>query len=214
MAATDIIFTGLSYAIGASVEVVIGGLDCGAFTVASPGTVTVPLASIPVPEGYPDAGTYLLTLDVGPYNTTAYGDATNMLTMQVDGGGRATMYIPIYIGFPYPSLGAPMRPTGPQQIKSPAGGSTGKLRRVWSIAVLLSRSQGLQFGTNTGNLLPAAFQFDGGASYPNNLLFDGVHYMTVEDNDSYDGIPWWYAPGVYPVCLNSLTAFTETKERT
>lgn len=213
MADTDLTFLGLSHAIGNIVEVIVGGLDCGAFLVNSAGSVTVPLASVPIPEGFTDAGSYLLTLDVGPYNTTAYGDATNQLTMQIAGGGRATMYVPVYIGFVYPSLGQPMRPANQQQVKSAVGGATGKLRRVWSVAALLSRSQGLQFGTNAGNLLPAPFQFANGAAYPDYLLYDGVLYMDVEDSDSFDGMPMWYAPGPYPVVLNSLTAFTETKER-
>ena len=65
MAATDIIFSGLYYAVGSSVQVTIGGLYCGSFTVVAPGTITVPINSDP------DAlcnGKYLQTLDVGPWD--------------------------------------------------------------------------------------------------------------------------------------------------
>lgn len=213
MAATDIIISGLSHAIGQIVEVVIGGLDCGAFTVASSGNVTVPIASVPVPTGFPDAGTYFLTVDVGPYDKITYGDVTNALTMQINGGGIATMYLPIYVGFLYPSIAQVLRPTAQQETKSQLGGSIGKLRRVWSIAALFTRTQGVQIGTNTTNILPAQFKFANQQNYAQNVLFDGVHYMPVEDADSFDGMPLVYAPGPYPCILNSLTGFTETKER-
>lgn len=214
MAATDIIFNGLAHMVNATVEVVVGGLDCGAFVVAAGGFVTVPLASIPTPAGFSSAGNYFQTLDVGPYDTTTYGDATTAVTMQVNGGGRATMYLPVYIGFLYPSIGQTMRPATQAQTKSQTGGATGKLRRVWSVAALLSKSQGVSFGTTAANLQPASFQFANNSYFQNINLFDGVLYMDIDTGDDFDGMTMWYCGGPYPCVLNSLTGFAEFKERT
>jgi hypothetical protein len=213
MAATDLVFNGLSHMIGATVEVVIAGLDCGAFVVSSTGTVTVPLASIPVPTGFPDASTYFQSVDVGQYNTDTYGDATNQLTMQISGGGIATMYLPIYIGFNYPALGQGMRPANQQQTKSATGGATGKLRRVWDISLLLTNTQGLQVGTTPTNVLPLPLLFADQTPFASYQLFCGTADMRGEDSDSFDGMPFWYAPGPYPAIVNALTAFTEVKEK-
>lgn len=207
-AATDLTFTGLSHMANQVVEVMIAGLDCGAFTVSATGTIVVPLSSNPYLSG-----AYLQAVDVGPWDKITYGDATSSITVQVAGSGIATVYVPVTIGFPYLSFGQKLRPTSESQTKSQAGGATGKLRRVWSYAALLTHSQGVSFGTNPSALTAAPFRFNDGTAFPNNVLFDGVVYDTLKDSDSFDGMVCWSIPGPYPFIMMSLTSFVETHER-
>lgn len=210
MAATDITITGLSHLIGQSVRVMIGGLDCGSFVVSTtnPGTVVVPLSSNPSLSG-----TFLQHLDVGPYDKTTYGDLTTQITMQVNGTGIATMYVPVIVGFSFVPLGQVLRPNAESVVKSPSGGATGKLRRVWRYAAQLTHSQGVQFGTDPSSTVPAQFQFANDQAYPANNLFDGVISDTIEDSDSFDGMLCWTVVGPYPCIMQSISSFVETKER-
>lgn len=208
MATTDIVFTGLSHMANQYVEAVIGGLDCGSFLVSPTGSITVPLSSNSMLTGE-----YLQSIDVGPYDRTTYGDATTQVTVQVNGGGIATVYVPVTIGFLFLAYGQVLRPNSEAATKSPAGGATGKLRRVWSYSALLASSQGVSFGTNLGTAQPAPLKFNDQTSLQSNYLFNGVVYGTVQDADDFDGMLCWSIPGPYPFIMMSLTAYIETHER-
>jgi len=208
VAATDIVFTGAYFLANKYADVVIGGLDCGSILVDAFGNVTVPLSS-----NSALSGTYLQSLDVGPWDRNTYGDATTEITLQVEGGGRATVYVPVTIGFSFYSAGQGMRPTAENATKSAEGSGVGKLRRVWSYGVLVTKTQGLNLGTSISNQEPAPLKDDAGNSIQPYQLFNGVVYNEVEDNDSFNGQLCWTIPRPYPCIINSLTGYLETKDR-
>ena len=216
MASTDILITGLYQAIGQTVSVAIGGLDCGDYVVAANGTdgqVTVPINSDPDKLCN---GAYLITLDVGPWDTTTYGDLTTEVTLDVGGTGEATMYIPVAVGFAYPSAGQAMRPATEAQIKSQQGPGTGKLRKVHNYGILFGAvvggTNGLQIGTNLTAMNAIQIRKKSNILLTHNIVFQGVAYGPVKDTDSYDGQICWYMSRCYPCVINSLNGFLEAQE--
>jgi hypothetical protein len=206
MAATDIVITGLGAFTVASVDVVIGGLDCGTFTLSG-STVTVPIDSNPLLSG-----DYLQSIDVGPWDRTTYGDATTELTVQLSSGARARVYVPVTVGNSYASLGQTLRANAENQIKSPSGGGIGKKRHVYSYAMLLAGAQGISVGTNWGALLPAPLKTKGGVTLPANVLYYGVVEDTLQDTDSFDGMVCWAITRPYPCVITGTASFVEVKE--
>ena len=215
MSATDLVFTGAYFLANKNVDVVIGGLDCGTFLAVEAGngqtTVTVPIASIPAPGG--DVGVYLQSIDVGPWDKNTYGDDTTEITLQIDGGGRATVYVPVLIGFSFYSAGQRLRPATENETKSQEGPSTGKRRKVWAYGVLVTHTKGLYLGTNVTNQDPAPLLDNGGNALPGNVLFDGVVYNEITEDDSFEGQLMWTIPRPYPCIINSLNGFVDTKDR-
>ena len=213
MAATDMIFNGLYYAIGYPVQVTIGGLFCGTYTVVAPGQITVPINSDP---DQLCNGKYLQTLDVGPWDTTTYGGLTTELTLDVAGNGEATIYVPVAIGFTYPSLGQVMRPASAEVTKSSQGPATGELRRVHTVGVLgsfVGGSLGLQVGTSFATMNAANVMTKGGAPLLHNQILQGIHFMAVTDNDSMDGQIAWQMLNPYPCVINSINSFISFEPR-
>ncbi len=213
MAATDLIFNGLYYAVGYPVQVMIGGLFCGTFTVAAPGMITVPINSDP---DQLCNGKYLQTLDVGPWDTTTYGGLTTEITLDVGGNGQATIYVPVAIGFTYPSVGQVMRPAAPEVTKSSQGPATGKLRRVHTVGILgsfVGGVSGLQIGTNFAAMKAANVATKGGVPLTHNQLLEGVHFMAVADDDSLEGQVCWQMLNPYPCVINSINSFISFEER-
>ena len=213
MAATDMVFSGLYYAVGSRVQVTIGGLFCGTFTVAAPGTVTVPINSDP---DQLCNGKYLQTLDVGPWDTTTYGGLTTELTLDVAGNGEATIYVPVAIGFTYPSMGQVMRPASAEVTKSSQGPATGELRRVHTVGILgnfVGGASGLQVGTNFAKMNAANVTTKGGTPIKHNQLFSGVHFMPVSDDDSMEGQICWQMLNPYPCVINSINSFVSFEPR-
>lgn len=217
MAATDITLTGLYYAKGRVVSVAIGGLDCGDFTVQVNGTdgyVVVPINSDP---DQLCNGAYLQTLDVGPWDTTTYGDLTTEVSIDINGMGMGTIYIPVAIGFAYPSAGQTMRPATEAQIKSQQGPGTGKNRKVHNYGILfgavIAGTNGLQLGTNLTAMNAMQVQTKGGIPLKHNQVFQGATYGPIKDTSSLDGQVCWYMVRCYPCVINSLNSFMETEER-
>lgn len=216
MAATDILISGLYYAVGHTVSVAIGGLDCGDYVVVANGTdgqVTVPINSDP---DQLCNGAYLKTLDVGPWDTTTYGDLTTEVTLDIGGVGSATIYIPVAVGYAYPSAGQTMRPATEAQIKSQQGPGTGKLRKVHNYGILfgavVGNAGGLQLGTNLTAMNAIQLKTKGGIPLTHNIVFQGVAYGPIKDTDSFDGQVCWYMSRCYPCVINSLNGFMETSE--
>lgn len=213
MADTDLIFTGLYYAVGYTVTACIGGLDCGDYVVDSTGSITVPINSDP---DQLCNGTYLYTLDVGPWDRTTYGNLTTELTIGVPGVGEATIYIPVAIGFVYPSIGMRVRPTSEQQLKSPQGPGTGKKRRVAEYGILFGAVVGgtnaFQIGTALNKMQSIKAQTLGGVNLTHNIVFQGVAFGALPDSDSYDGQICWQMLRPYPCIIDSLNGFIETSE--
>ena len=210
MATTDIVFTGFYYAIGYSLSVVICGLDCGNYVVSSVGTITVPINS--------DAnqlcnGAYLAQFDVGPYDHTTYGDATTALTIADGFGGVEIIYVPVVIGFTYPSWGRTLRPISQDEIKSPSGAGVGMTRRMQYFGALLLNTQGIAFGTTTGVYDIAPLDDGAGNVLPLNQLYSGVWSHPVDDESSYDGMIGWTIVRPLPATVVAITGYIDISPR-
>ena len=209
MAATDLVLTGYAQAFGHSVDVMIAGLDCGTYTVASDGSVTVPIGSDP--DGLLTAA-YLQARDVGPWDRVTYGDATTEISLLVTGGGVATVYVPVVVGYSFLSVGRLLRPATEAQIKSPRGPALGKKRRIHNFAALLVNAVGVSFGTRFTNLRACLFDQNNGKDLTKDQMFSGVWYDTIDDINSYDGLITWTIARPYPCTVTSITGFVETSE--
>lgn len=214
MAATDIVFQGLYFAIGYTVSVSIAGLDCGDYVVQTspPGTITVPINSDP---NQLCNGAYLANFDVGPYDRTTYGDATTRIDLADGVGGVETIYVPVVIGFTYPSLGMGLRPITPEQTKSPQGGAMGKTRRIHWAGFLFQNAQGVTILTSSPQDAQFASTFNNAAEVPLNMnqLFSGVYATEVDDTYSYDGQIGWLVTRPYACTVVSMTSHLDTMER-
>lgn len=208
--ATSIDFYGLYQFQFQPVAVVICGLDCGDYVVDQQGHLRVPLKSDP--DGLFTAE-YLQQYDVGPWNNTAYGQLTTRITMRVNGAGRQTMYVPVFIGYPYLCAAQAMRPITPEQSKSGQGGAVGKNRRLFNWGMLVQGAQGLAVGTSFSNLQPISFKTRGGYVLKHNQLFSGEVFGDTEDHSSMDGMLCWTIERPYPCTVNAITSFLETDER-
>ncbi len=206
---TAIIFTGLTHLIGNTVYAMIGGLLCGPYTVGVTGSIAV----TPVTDNAFLTGEYLQGLDVGPYDKVTYGDATTQVTMQINGAGIMTMYVPVTIGCAIPFMGTTMRPTSEQLTKSPAGGAIGKLKRSWAVSALVTCAQGINFGTTPSNGQPAPLLTDSQIAIPPFDLYNGVLYQVLNSAHDFNGQITWSSSTPYPFILNSLVAYIETEER-
>ena len=207
MAATDIILTGYWEAAFHTVDVMIAGLDCGSYVVASDGSVTVPIQSDPDKLL---TGTYLQARDVGPWDRVTYGDATTEISLLVSGGGLATVYVPVVVGYSFLSVGRLLRPATEAQIKSPRGPALGKKRRIHNYAVLLVNTVGVSFGTRFTNLRSALFDQNNGKDLTRDQMYSGVWYDAIDDINSYDGLITWSVARPYPCTVAAITGFVET----
>lgn len=191
---------------GASMAVVIAGLDCGNFTVGTDGSIFVPFGSDP--NGLMTAG-YL--------NSVSDPDSTNPsvvpITVTNGSGDTLTAYVPILVGYTYTSQGMPLRPVLDDQVKTPQGPGLGKTRRAHWLGALLTNAQGISFISTTGVALPAQLTDGGENLLTNDTLFSGVYAAPIDDNSSYDGIVGWIFTRPYPGVVNALTGFLETSER-
>lgn len=210
MADSDITFQGIYYAVGYQVSVSVCGLDCGDYTVAANGSVTVPINSDP-DENF--NGAYLAQFDVGPFDKTTYGDATTRIDLASGNGSVQTIYVPVVIGFNFPAIGLPLRPLGEDQTKTPQGPALGKTRRTHFVAALLRNTQGITFFSPNSNQDQSKLTDNAGNPLPMNMLFSGVWVQPFQDNDSYDSFLGWAIMRPYACSIVSIEGFVETSER-
>lgn len=213
MATTDIVINGLYHMENRMVDAMIGGLDCGSYVVTD-GAITVPIQSDPDDLC---TGAYLYSLDVGPWDRDTYGDATTEITVLVTGLGIARVYVPVVIGYSFTTIGRLLRPATESATKSPQGPALGKLRRVNSFSGLfintIGGTNGVQFGTDFNHMHAALFKQNDGTILDNATMFSGVHYNSVEDHDTLDGMLTWTMTRPYPCTIAAIAGFIETKER-
>lgn len=213
MATTDVVFQGLYFAVGYTASVSVAGLDCGDYVVAESGTVTVPINSDPDKNFN---GAYLSQFDVGPFDKTTYGDQTTRIDLANGSGGIITVYVPVIIGFTYPSWGAILRAVGEDQTKTTQGPALGKTRRAHWIAALLRNTQGVTFGTESGNWYSTTLTDKTGDpthALLKNQLFSGVWAAPISDSDTFDSLLAWNVVRPYACSVVALNGFIETSER-
>ncbi len=198
-------FSGLQQLPGSLVRAWVAGLDCGTYTVAVNGTIFVPFYADP--NGLFEPG-YLNAVSV----QGGYGDAEMALTITNGAGDSVTVYVPVVIGYAFSSQGQMLRPATADQTKSPQGPALGKTRRNHRFAVLLSKTQGIAFGTDLNNTTAAPLRDSTDGETTADTLFNGVHRGEMEDSYSFDGALCWRIDGPHPAVVCAISGFLETEE--
>lgn len=201
-----LILSGLSYLAGKTVTVWAGGLDAGDYTVSNTGTITV---------------TYGDGINSGPNGTSNTTGTTNpgggaylLTSAYVQSFGAGNM--PIYVGFTYNSQGQLVRPQAPAETGARSGPGFGKKRRNHQYAVQAVNSQGLSFGTSfTASLQMYAANFKDATEtvLPVNQLFTGIHWDTLADDYSFDGMLAWQVTRPYPATVAAVGGFIHTQDK-
>lgn len=213
---TDVVINGLYFAVGYTVSVSVCGLDCGDYVVAADGSVSVPYNSDPDEQFN---GDYLVFFDVGPYDgNQTYGDATTRLDVSRSSGATQTIYVPVVIGFTYPSFGIPLRAMGEDQTKTPQGAPLGKTRRNRFISFLFRNAQGVTVGSTDANAtwFPVGFRnqtLGPAGQLPMNTLFSGVWRAPIEEHPNFDGQIGWAITRPYACSVVAQCNFIDTEER-
>ena len=193
---------GFWYMAGQTVSAEICGLDCGDYTVASDGSITVPFGSDT--EG-------LFTLAYLASCNGYVGEAATSVSVTLDRPGfpigSNTFTIPVVVGKAYTSQGQGLRPTTQADMKSQTGEGLGKLRRSETAHFLLSNTIGLSVGTDFSALeamvLPGS---DGETALPATSMFSGVARIVITDSYSYDSMICWQVNRPWPCTVCSISA--------
>lgn len=198
-------------AIGKTVAVFLGGLDCGNYTVQNDGSVIVPYGSDP--DGLLTAA-YLQSIS----STTAYGILGIQLDVTIN-SILTRVVVPCVVGFNYTSQGETVRPATQEQTRSQTGGALGKKRRVAVAAMLLQGAiggpQGLQFRSGTATTWRYTKLTDATLTTSLNsaTLFNGVFVREPDNDYDFDGVVSWQMARPYPVTVCGLNSFVHTQDR-
>ena len=182
----------------------ISGLDCGDYTVAADGSVFVPYGSDP-------GGLFTLAYlqNLAAANPNGFGALSTNL--DVIGGSRYV--IPAVIGYTYTSQGQLLRSVLPQDAGAANGPAMGKTQRLHMFSALLASTQGISFGTSFTYLQAAQFANPAGTPYPNNQLFSGVWWDTIDSDYSFDEQGCWQVSRPYPATVVTFGGFLHTQDR-
>jgi hypothetical protein len=203
MAATDVTFDGLYYIAGKTVSVFVAGLDCGDFTVAADGTVTVPI------ESDRDGLFNSTTLAAVAGEREDWGQQATDVEL-----GGIVYRVPVVIGRSYTTRGATLRPDTPEDAKTKQGPASAELRRAHQFGVLLDQALSISFGTDFDATLEAAsFAYpDNQTVLPGNVSFSGVYRGTLTDDYGYDSMLHWEITRPVPCTITQISGFLETSE--
>lgn len=205
MTDTTLTFYGYWHLEGEDVTVSILGLDCGEYTVAADGSVTVPYAS--------DAGA-LLTPAYLIANTNAVAVVENNCTFDVyDGTGYTSVTVPVVIGLNYTTQGQLLRPDTLADMKSPLGPGLGKTRRSHMYAALVQDAVAIDFGTDFTHLDAAFFSDDGETARAEDSPFSGVIVGYLDDGYSFEGQLCWQVDRPYACTIMSTAVWLDSSER-
>jgi hypothetical protein len=95
----SIVVNSFPYLCGRTVQVALGGLDCGDIAVAANGSLTIPFGSDD--QGLLTAA-YLMSIS----SPGSYGDAEVALTFTDAEGNVMTAYVPLVVGYGYTAQGS------------------------------------------------------------------------------------------------------------
>lgn len=201
---TEITFYGLSHLVGKTVQASIGGLDCGDYTVADDGSITVPFGSDADALFTP---AYLYSLD------GFTGEQAATVTYYYS-ASQVTVTVPVVIGQGYTSQAQVLRAATQEDIKSPSGAALGKKRRGHKFAALMENTgQAISFGTDFTHLRSANFlDTDDRTPLTADNLFSGVFWKALDDGYSYDSMLCWEVTRPFPCTVVALSTFIETQE--
>jgi len=202
---SSITFYGYWHLEGEDVAVSILGLDCGDFTVAADGSVTVPYQS--------DAGG-LLTIAYLIANSSSVAAVENNCTFTVyDGATFTQVTVPVVIGTTYTTDGQLLRPDTVADNKSPLGPGLGKTRRVHLYSALVQDAVAISFGTDFSHLEAAFFSDDGETARAENSPFSGVIVGSLDDDYSFEGQLCWRVTRPYACTIMATSVWLDEAER-
>lgn len=197
-----ITFNGLWSMNNESVAAVVGGLDCGNYTVAN-GSIFVPFKSDP--DGL-FTNAYLQQLMSNPNSGATF-------TCSIDSG---QLVVPVVVGFPYESDGQLMRPQDPREVGTPTGPGLGKVRRIHQFSVLMQNcvKGSISFGGDFNHLHVAQLRTPGGTPIANAAqMYNGIHWDTLDDTYSFDSMIAWRIARPQPAMVIAVGAFLQGQER-
>jgi len=200
-----------------TVSVQMLGQDCGDFTVAGDGSVTVPF------KGTTFGGNdgVVALADLFTYNDL-YNDAEQVTPVSVvSGSATSYLHIPVVIGTPYVSQGQRLRAATAADVQTPSGPGLGKLRRTHQFAALVKDAVVVSFGTSltptpTGNML-TGLMFAGGADPNSGSLataagYSGVYRQTLTATDDFDDMFCWQVDRPWPFAIMAVTNFLHAQD--
>ena len=203
----NLVISGLPSALNglAGMGVWIAGLWAGLGTVAG-GAITVPLGQDP--DGY-------LTADYLYHQGTAvsgvsYGNLA-MDVFNVD----IHYTVPCVVGFTYNSTWTLNRPQTAADLRTETGPGLAKTRRIHQYGIqFVNAITGATIGVDDGPTQPMRFvEDDQQTSLDHTVLFDGVHWDTIDDDYSYDGQLTSTISAPYPQGIVAVTGFIHTQDR-
>lgn len=218
---SGIVVTGLWHAIGKSVSAYIAGLDCGDYTVASDGTITVPYQSDPDQKL---TAAYIKSINDQAPNTAPTGGGWYTITELVGtitvtiGGLPVTCTVPMVIGFNYNSDGQLVRPDQ-QKDAGTTSPAMGEPKRIEQYAIQVydtvsgPAGTGLKVGTDSNHLHPALFRTKGGTAVDNSTGYSGIHWDKLDDDYGFDNMFYWRMGRPFPATVVAITGFIEATER-
>lgn len=194
-----------------TVGVMIAGLDCGNFLVATDGTVFVPFGS--------DAAGLLTPAYLNQVSnpTSTNPSLTAISIFNSSTSETLIVEVPVVMGYVYASSGLGLRPATEAQMKTQQGPGVGKLHHVLGIGaqVVSAALSALQLKTADGTPITAPFLngFPNGNPIKEGTLFTGVTYVVVPDDMGFDSQIGWTITRPLPCSIVGLTSFLETEER-
>ncbi|HEX9213167.1 MAG TPA: hypothetical protein VF901_21880 [Bradyrhizobium sp.] len=183
---------------GKTVTAWLGGLDCGDYLVTN-GQITVPFG-----DGISGGtATGMFTAAFVSTGITAFGDVMFTGTM------------PALVGFSYNSDGQIVRPSQPAESGARSGPAFGKKRRNHQFAIQVEGTQGTSVGTEftTGRLKPILFKTKGEKAYRVSQQFTGIHWDTIVDDESFDGMICWRVSRPYICNIAAVGGFIQTQDK-
>lgn len=187
-------FHGLWHLNGETVQVFVGGVDCGDRGTGSAGftdfLVTDGTCFVPFGDG----------VDAGP--------GRGLFTQAFLAAGPQ-----VVIGFTYNSDGQIVRPISQQDSGARNGPALGKTRRNHQYSVLVSNTVGVSFGGTFDALRPALFRKANGNPINPLTTYSGVHHDTLSDNYSYDGMIAWRVSRPWPANIIAISGNVQTQDR-
>lgn len=201
--ASGIKLNGMANKAGQTVTVLIAGLDCGDYTVAADGSVT--LAYRADPDGLLTAA-YLAGLN----SATAYAELSTVI--EVNDGGKERLIVPVLVGQSYTTQCQIVRPETQEEVRGKTGPGLAETRRVFKYGAKLANAVGVSMGTNVSNLRPVPLTQDNGTALDHATMFTGVVRGEVDDDYSYDGMLMWQISRPYPCTMVAIAPFLETAE--
>jgi hypothetical protein len=202
----SIVVNSFPYLCGRTVQVALGGLDCGDIAVAADGSLTIPFGSDD--QGLLTAA-YLMSIS----SPGSYGDAEVALTFTDAEANVMTANVPLVVGYGYTAQAQRLRPDG-DELKSPSGQGIGKQRKGKGWAMLLTLAGAFNVGTMFDKLLPVRLtKTDRVSVLAASTGYTGVLEGTLKDDHGFDTMLAWEITRPVPFVVASANTFVEGQER-